>query len=111
MLVMTPLLILFYNTAGLIAFICLGITGMLLISTITVTTVMAQTLLPHHLGMVSGLMIGFAVGVSGIGVILLGVIADTWGVPVAMKAITLLPVIGFLVTLPVKDSLKKQGTV
>ena len=111
MLVMTPLLILFYNTAGLIAFICLGITGMLLISTITVTTVMAQTLLPHHLGMVSGLMIGFAVGVSGIGVTLLGVVADTWGVPVAMKAIILLPLVGFIVTLPVQDSLKKQDAV
>jgi len=111
MIVLTPLLILFYTMGGLIAFVCLGIAGMLLISTITVTTVMAQALLPHHLGMVSGLMIGFAVGVSGIGVILLGVIADTWGVPVAMKAIILLPVIGFLVTLPVKDSLEKQGAV
>jgi len=111
MIVLTPLLILFYNTAGLIAFICLGISGMLLISTITVTTVMAQTLLPHHLGMVSGLMVGFAVGVSGIGVTLLGVVADTWGVPVAMKVIILLPLVGFIVTLPVQDSLKKQDAV
>jgi len=47
------------------------------------------------------------VGVSGIGVTLLGAIADTWGVPVTMKVILLLPLIGFLVTLPVKDSLKK----
>ena len=108
MIVLTPLLILFYTMGGLMAFICLGIAGMLLISTITVTTVMAQALLPHHLGMVSGLMVGFSVGVSGIGVILLGAIADTWGVPVAMKAILLLPVIGFLVTLPVKDSLTKK---
>ena len=54
-------------------------------------------------------MVGFAVGMSGIGVTLLGAIADTWGVPVAMKVIILLPVIGFLVTLPVKDSLKRQG--
>ena len=52
-------------------------------------------------------MVGFSVGVSGIGVTLLGAIADTWGVPVAMKAIILLPVVGFLVTLPVKDSLRE----
>jgi hypothetical protein len=44
-------------------------------------------------------------------VTLLGAIADIWGVPAAMKTIILLPVIGFLVTLPVKDSLKKQGAV
>jgi FSR family fosmidomycin resistance protein-like MFS transporter len=70
---------------------------------------MGQMLLPQHLGMVSGLMVGFSVGVSGIGVTLLGAVADIWGVPVAMKVIILLPVVGFLVTLPVKDSLKKHG--
>ena len=110
MIVLTPLLILFYNVGGLTAYICLAIAGVLLISTITVTTVMGQMLLPQHLGMVSGLMVGFSVGVSGIGVTLLGAVADTWGVPVAMKAVILLPVVGLLVTLPVKDSLKKGPT-
>ena len=107
MIVLTPLLILFYNVGGLTAYICLAIAGVLLISTITVTTVMGQMLLPQHLGMVSGLMVGFSVGVSGIGVTLLGAVADTWGVPAAMKAVILLPVVGLLVTLPVKDSLKR----
>jgi FSR family fosmidomycin resistance protein-like MFS transporter len=110
MIVLTPLLILFYNGSGLTAYICLAIAGVLLISTITVTTVMGQMLLPQHLGMVSGLMVGFSVGVSGIGVTLLGAVADTWGVPVAMKAVILMPVVGLLVTLPVKDSLKKGPT-
>jgi len=107
MIVLTPLLILFYNVGGLTAYICLAIAGVLLISSITVTTLMGQMLLPQHLGMISGLMVGFSVGVSGIGVTLLGAVADTWGVPVAMKAVILLPVVGLLVTLPVKDSLKK----
>jgi MFS transporter, FSR family, fosmidomycin resistance protein len=107
MAVMTPLLVAFYYIGGWVAFVCLAIGGVLLISSITVTTVMGQMLLPQHLGMVSGLMVGFSVGVSGIGVTLLGAIADTWGVPVTMKVILLLPLIGFLVTLPVKDSLKK----
>jgi MFS transporter, FSR family, fosmidomycin resistance protein len=111
MAVMTPLLIVFYTVGGWVAFVSLAIAGVLLISSITVTTVMGQMLLPQHLGMVSGLMVGFAVGMSGIGVTLLGAIADTWGVPVAMKVILVLPVVGFLVTLPVKDSLKKQGAV
>jgi FSR family fosmidomycin resistance protein-like MFS transporter len=109
MIVLIPLLILFYTRGGMTAFICLAIAGMLVISTITVTTVMGQMLLPQHLGTVSGIMVGFSIGVSGIGVILLGAIADTWGVPAAMKAIIFLPVIGFLVTLPVKDSLRRPG--
>jgi len=108
MIVMSPLLLLFYMTDGLIAFICLGITGMLVISSITVTIVLAQAYLPRHLAMASGLIVGFSVGAGGMGVTLLGAIADKWGVPLAMKAIILLPVIGFFLTLPVKDSPKKE---
>jgi MFS transporter, FSR family, fosmidomycin resistance protein len=103
-----PLLVLFYTMGGLMAFACLAIAGMLLISTITVTTVMGQSLLPHHLGMVSGLMVGFAMGIGGIGVTLLGAVADTWGVPAAMWVLILLPVPGFFLTLPVKDSPKEK---
>jgi len=108
MVMMVPLLVLFYITGGLVAFFSLGIAGMLLISTISVTTVMAQEFLPRHLGMVSGLMVGFAVGMGGIGVTLLGAVADTWGVPTAMKVIIVLPVLAFLLTLPVKDSPKQK---
>lgn len=43
------------------------------------TTVMAQALLPQHLGMASGMMVGFSMSAGGIGVTLLGTIADTWG--------------------------------
>jgi MFS transporter, FSR family, fosmidomycin resistance protein len=107
MIVLTPILILFYTVGGWVAFVCMAITGMLLISTITVTTVMAQTLLPRHLGMVSGLMVGFAVGMSGIGVTLLGSVADLWGVPAAMKVIILMPIVGCFATLPVKDTLAR----
>jgi FSR family fosmidomycin resistance protein-like MFS transporter len=95
MLLMFPLLLLFYNTSGLIVFLVLGIAGMVLISTFSVTVVMAQTLLPQHLGIASGLMVGFAIGTGGIGVTLLGTIADSWGVPMALKSIFFLPLIGF----------------
>jgi len=97
-----PLLLLFYYTKGLIVFITLGFAGMVLISTFSVTVVMAQTLLPHHLGMAAGLMVGFAIGTGGIGVTLLGSIADIWGVPMALKAIFALPLIGFGLSLLVE---------
>jgi FSR family fosmidomycin resistance protein-like MFS transporter len=97
-----PILLLFYNTSGLVAFIMLGIAGMVLISSFALTTVMAQVLLPQHLGMASGLMVGFAIGAGGIGVTLLGTIADTWGVPTAMKTIFVLPLIAFGLGLLVK---------
>jgi FSR family fosmidomycin resistance protein-like MFS transporter len=102
MLSVFPLLILFYNSSGVFAFVILGIAGMLLVSTFSVTMVMAHTLLPHHLGMASGLMAGFAIGTGGIGVTLLGTIADHWGVPLALKSISVLPLMGAGLCLLVK---------
>jgi FSR family fosmidomycin resistance protein-like MFS transporter len=95
----SPLLLLFYYSSGPMAFIFLGISGMVLISSFSPALVMAQTLLPRHLGMVSGLMVGFAMGAGGIGVTLLGTIADRWGVPMSLKAIFLLPCLAFLLSL------------
>ncbi len=97
-----PLLLLFYYSSGLMSFVILGIAGMVLISTFALTTVMAQALLPKHLGIASGMMVGFTISAGGIGVTLLGVIADTWGVPMAIKAVFVLPLIAFALTLLVK---------
>jgi MFS transporter, FSR family, fosmidomycin resistance protein len=105
-----PLLLLFYNSVGIASFVILTLTGMIMVSTFSVTVVMAQTLLPRHLGMASGLMVGFSVGTGGVGVTLLGTVADHWGVPVAMKAILILPLIGFGLTFLIKYPPKKQET-
>jgi FSR family fosmidomycin resistance protein-like MFS transporter len=97
-----PFLLLFYYSSGLMTFIFLGIAGMTLISTFALTTVMGQALLPQNLGMASGLMVGLTISAAGIGVTLLGVIADTWGVPMAIKAIFVLPIIAFSLALLIK---------
>jgi len=102
MILVFPLLLLFYNTQGPMVFLILGFTGLILISTFSVTAVMAQTLLPKHLGMASGLMVGFAIGTGGIGVTLLGMVADTWGVPMALKTIIALPLPALGLSLLVK---------
>jgi FSR family fosmidomycin resistance protein-like MFS transporter len=101
-----PLLILFYYSSGAMSFIILGIAGMVLISTFALTTVMAQTLLPHNLGTASGMMVGFTISAGGIGVTLLGTIADTWGVTMAIKAVFVLPLIAFVLSLLVRYPLQ-----
>lgn len=73
--------------------------GMILISTFSVTVVMGQNLLPGNLGIASGLLVGFAIGAGGIGVTLLGVIADHFGVYTALQCIGVLPFAGFLLSL------------
>ena len=102
-----PLLLLFYFSSGLITFVFLGISGMVLISTFALTTVMGQALLPQNLGIASGMMVGFTISAGGIGVTLLGVIADNWGVPMAIKAIFALPLIAFGLGLLIKYPLEK----
>lgn len=98
MVLTTVLLPLILVTHGFMLFVTLGVVGMALISSFTVTMVMAQELLPNNLGVASGLMAGFAIGTGGIGVTLLGVIADHFGVPMALKAIMLLPLGGLVLS-------------
>jgi FSR family fosmidomycin resistance protein-like MFS transporter len=105
-----PLLLLFYNSSGLTAFFLLGIAGMVFNSTFALTTVMAQTLLPQYLGMASGMMVGFTISAGGIGVTLLGMIADAWGVPMAMKTIFATPLIALALTLLLKYPVTTKNT-
>ena len=99
MLFATLVLPLIFVTESYALFIVLALLGTILISTFTVTIVMAQTLLPRNLGIASGLMVGFAIGAGGLFVTLLGVVADHFGVPVALKSIMILPLIGFTLCL------------
>jgi len=99
MLLSSLLMPLFFVTEGLLLFVVLGLLGMILISTFSVTIVMAQHLIPQGLGVASGLMAGFAIGTGGICVTLLGVVADHFGVPAALQAVMALPVAGLLLAL------------
>lgn len=98
MLLMIPLLTLFLQVQGWGAFIVLALSGFVLIASFSVTVVMAQDLLPGKLGMASGLMVGFAIGTGGLGVTLLGLVADNWGVPTALQTMTAMPIMGFLLS-------------
>ncbi len=96
-----PLIFVFQNFPLLLS-ITLFWLGMVLVSTFSVTVVMSQKLLPRSLGIASGLTTGFAIGAGGIGVTLLGVVADRYGVPFALKSIFVFPVAGFLLALTMK---------
>jgi FSR family fosmidomycin resistance protein-like MFS transporter len=82
--------------------------GAVLVSTFSVTVVMSQRLLPSNLGIASGLTTGFAIGAGGIGVTLLGVVADRFGVPFALKSIFIFPVVGFILSLLLKYPVREK---
>ncbi|MBI5572131.1 MAG: MFS transporter [Desulfomonile tiedjei] len=98
----TALLPLIFVVQGFALFGVLAAVGMTLISSFTVTIVMAQELLPGNLGIASGLMVGFAIGTGGFGVTVLGIVADHFGVPIALKSIMLLPLAGLLISLLIR---------
>lgn len=75
------------------------ISGMALISTFSTTVVYGQTLIPNNVGLASGLMLGFGVGMGSIGVTLLGIIADYTGLPFIINIISFLPVPGIVIAL------------
>ncbi len=84
---------------GVMLYVVLTILGIVLISTFTVTIVIAQKLLPRNTGVASGLMVGFAIGTGGLGATLLGLLADRYGVLFAVQSIMLFPFLGIIMSL------------
>ena len=98
-LLAAPMAVGFLLASGGLAFLMLGAVGFTLISTFTVSVVLAQAYLPRNLGMASGMIVGFAIGTGGLGVTLLGWIADRWGLPAALWITAVMPLLGFGVAL------------
>ncbi|MDA8096144.1 MAG: MFS transporter [Desulforudis sp.] len=92
-----PLLV-FPHLTGIWMLVAVYIAGYTIISSFAPTAVMAQELAPGAVGLASGLAFGFAIGMGGIGAILLGLVADHWGLPLALTIIGLLPVPAFILT-------------
>lgn len=96
LLLATPLAAGFLLTRGWPSYLLLAATGFVLVSTFSVTVVLAQTYLPGRLGMAAGLVVGLAIGTGGVGVALLGWVADAWGLPVTMGIIAGMPLVAAL---------------
>jgi MFS transporter, FSR family, fosmidomycin resistance protein len=92
MVIVTPLLWMLPRASGAPEIFAALLSGMAIVSTFAVVMVMAQALIPERIGLISGLIIGFAVGTGGIGVSLLGAVADRWGLLRAMDVTAILPI-------------------
>jgi FSR family fosmidomycin resistance protein-like MFS transporter len=83
----------FVNTAGLVQLVALALSGMMLSAPWTLSVIMMQEALPRNVGLASGLSLGTAYGAMGLGVALLGNVADHFGLPFTMNLITWLPAV------------------
>lgn len=98
------LLLYLFPIAGEIgAFVVLALASILLSATFTSSLVLAQRMMPHNVGMASGLTIGLSVGLGAMGVLALGKVADIWGMPMIFVILACLPVVGFILTLFVQE--------
>jgi FSR family fosmidomycin resistance protein-like MFS transporter len=91
-----PFGLLFLATSGLTAFVMLGLFGAVLTSSFSVSVVLGQAYLPRNSGMASGLIVGFSIGMGGLGVTALGWIADHHGLPAALAISATMPLLGFI---------------
>ena len=105
-----PLLALFLLSGGAWSFIWLTLAGFILIFSFSISMAMGQSFFPKNVGMASGLILGLAFGMGGLGAALLGLFADHWGVPATLWIITFLPWVGFILTALIPYQMKKNGS-
>ncbi|MCM3109436.1 MFS transporter [Lederbergia lenta] len=77
--------------------------GFIITSSFSVTVVYAQELVPQKIGMVSGLIVGFAFGMGAVGAVLLGTLADLYSIKFVMILCSLLPLFGIFTWLLPSD--------
>jgi FSR family fosmidomycin resistance protein-like MFS transporter len=70
-----------------------------LLASFSPAVLFAQGLIPRNQGMASGIILGFAIGIGGLGIVFTGAIADAYGIEAGTYSLIALPVIGFLLTL------------
>lgn len=91
-----PFILLIPYVHGVWAFFNIFAVGFISLSSFAVTVVFAQELLPGKVGMVSGLMIGFAIGAGGIGASVMGKLADVIGLSTLIQSLIVLPVLAWI---------------
>jgi len=103
LIISTPLFFAFFYTQGTLSMLFLALAGAALLSSFAVTVVAAQEAIPDNKALAAGLTMGFAGGIGGLAVILIGRIGDIWGLSSAIFVIFLLPLLAGLVALMMKS--------
>lgn len=109
-MLLLPVFIFSFTLAGpFTGMVLLALVGAATIGTFGVTVVMGQEYLPGRIGLAAGITMGFSIGLGGIGAPVLGFIADQSGLPATMLVISVLPLVGLLLTLPLPRALPNSA--
>ncbi|HET8873577.1 MAG TPA: MFS transporter [Gaiellaceae bacterium] len=91
-----PLVVTFVAVGGALGAVALALVGVCVVSTFGLTGVMSQEYLPSHIGLASGISIGFSIGLGGIAALLLGAVADAVDLETAMYACAVVPALAIV---------------
>lgn len=98
-IVIAPAIGVFIVVGGVPGAIALAVTGAMVVGTFGVTMVMSQEYMPRHIGLASGLSIGFSIGLGGVAAVTLGALADSIDLETALWVCAAAPLLGILLTL------------
>jgi FSR family fosmidomycin resistance protein-like MFS transporter len=98
-----PMIGVFLADGPALATLAAGFIGAATIATFSLTVVMGQEYLPNRLGFASGITIGLAIGVGGLGAAVLGPFADAHGPRAAILVLLALPAIMLALGLTLPD--------
>jgi MFS transporter, FSR family, fosmidomycin resistance protein len=113
MTLLPPLILLFHALSPPASTIEMFFVGAAVIATFSVTVVMGQEYLPGRIGTASGVTLGLAIGLGGVGAPLLGLVADQFGLGTTLYVLAVLPLGGLLLTFtlpPARSRLSAVGS-
>ncbi|MCL4514174.1 MAG: MFS transporter [Firmicutes bacterium] len=104
---------LFLAFDGALGVVMLALAGALILASLPLAVVAAQEMFPARAGMASGLMMGFAWGIGGLGATVTGALSDAFGVAAALHIMIwlLLPAAALVAFLPSHVSLPESAPV
>jgi FSR family fosmidomycin resistance protein-like MFS transporter len=92
-IVLTPLVLTFVHAGGRIGEVAVMLVGLCVVGTFGIVMVLAQSYLPQHVALASGLNVGLAVGLGGICAVALGAVADAVDLETALTLCALTPLV------------------
>ncbi len=104
----SPLFWLFLQSSGFQAAILLALAGGCLLASFSVTIVATQEIISGNAAMAAGLMLGFGIGMGGLGVGLVGLLSERLGIGFAVRLLIWLPLLAGVFALRIKTPAKRS---
>lgn len=99
----SPLFYAFLNANGPPSYLLLALAGATLLASFSVTVVIAQEVISKNAAMAAGLMLGFGIGIGGLGVGLMGILVEHAGIDLAMNLLICMPFLAGVLGLSLKS--------